>query len=149
MAKDTERSPTSFIIKAIQINKNIFLTHQTSNNIKTQIILAVIIIQQNKHSYTLIVKMKIGTVLFEFDITYQNLNCPFTHPQQFHFQDCLKTPVPEQLYKSKYQEIVPQQGSGYIKYGQLQQNTVHPLKKKRERERSIAHCEVEKANLKS
>lgn len=132
--KDMERSPTSFIMKAIQINMNIFLTHQTSNNIKTQIILAVIIIEQNKHCYTLIVKMKIGLVLFEFGITCQNLNCPYTQPQQFHFQDCLKTPVPEQLYKSKYLEIVPQQGSGYIKYGQRQQNTVHPLKKKKKKE---------------
>lgn len=60
--------------------------------------------------------MKIDTILLEFVIADQNLNCPYTQPQWFHFQDsiqkCKQTRVPEQLYKSKYLETAHRQESG-------------------------------------
>lgn len=110
--KDKERCPTSLIIKAIQIKMNIYLTYQTSNNVKT--ILPWLRGWQNKHSCILTVKMKTGTIHLKWIWYYLSKFILAIHLAPaipllgLYPQVCIKIPIPEQLYKSKYLETVHQ-----------------------------------------
>lgn len=77
-----ERCPTSFIIKGIQNKMNTPLTHQISNNVNIKIILGLKKVCGKQALLYTDSKNEMSQYFWsEFDITYQNLNCPYTQPQ--------------------------------------------------------------------